>query len=174
MKTNRIATFLCSLLLVSCVLTPIEAETTSSPSTIFLVRHAEKMKTADNPDLTESGARRAEALARVLQDAGIERILSTDYKRTRQTAAPLSKQLNLPVEIYDPHELEQLVSALQADGQNQVVVGHSNTTPDVVKLLGADPGPEIDEEHEFDRLYIVTIDGDGMAKSVILRYGPSP
>jgi hypothetical protein len=52
-----------------------------------------------------------------------------------------------------------------------LIVGHSNTTPELTKLLGGDSGTEINEKGEYDRLYIVTIGKDGTVNSVILRYG---
>ena len=59
--------------------------------TIYLVRHAEKAKGKD-PVLTAQGKQRAENLAQMLQDAGVTRVYSTDYRRTQQTAAPSAKQ----------------------------------------------------------------------------------
>ena len=61
--------------------------------TIYLVRHAEKLA-GDDPSLTPEGAARAELLAETLGDAGIVRIYSTDYARTRGTAAPLAAARN--------------------------------------------------------------------------------
>jgi hypothetical protein len=51
------------------------------------------------------------------------------------------------------------------------VVGHSNTTPAAVELLGGEPGAEIDEADEYDRLYILTIATSGEVSTVVLRYG---
>ena len=58
------------------------------PLPVFLVRHAEKVDQSMDPDLSMEGYRRAGELARVLADAGIERIFSSDYVRTRETAGP--------------------------------------------------------------------------------------
>ncbi len=43
--------------------------------------------------------------------------------------------------------------------------------PELVKLLGGNPEAEIHESTEFDRLYIVSISGEGCISSVLLRYG---
>jgi hypothetical protein len=51
------------------------------------------------------------------------------------------------------------------------VVGHSDTTPELVGLLGGDPGAPIDEPTEYDRLYVVTLGPDGTVTTVLLRYG---
>lgn len=138
--------------------------------TIFLVRHAEKTKAPSDPELSEAGQQRAWALAGLLRDAGISRIYSTDYARTRDTAAPLAKVLNLEVEFYQPKELERLADQLGSQSGRQLVVGHSNTTPELVSLLGGDPGTEIQESVEYDRLYLVTLQGDQVT-TVLMRYG---
>jgi phosphohistidine phosphatase SixA len=148
---------------------------TGHATVVYLVRHAEKAsggKDGDkDPGLTEAGRARALALARTLGDAGIGAIHSTDFKRTRQTAAPLAERLGIAVRTYDWDELQALSAAMRAAGGRHLVVGHSDTTPELVGLLGGEPGPAIDEPSEYDRLYIVTIGPDGAVASVMLRYG---
>jgi broad specificity phosphatase PhoE len=63
--------------------------TATAQSTIFVVRHAEKADATKDPDLSEAGRARAEALAKALRDAKIAAIYATEFKRTQQTAAPL-------------------------------------------------------------------------------------
>ena len=76
------------------------------------------------------------------------------------------------VELYDTHNLLSLVEALKKTGGRHLVVGHSTTTPQAVKLLGGKPGSNINEEREYDRLYVVTQDRKGVTTStVLLRYG---
>jgi phosphohistidine phosphatase SixA len=145
--------------------------TAVEPVVVYLVRHAEKASGGKDPELTEAGRARAQALARTLGDAGIESIHSTDFKRTRETAAPLAHRLGVAVRIYDWDEMEALAAAMRAAGGRHLVVGHSDTTPELVGLLGGEPGPAIDEPSEYDRLYIVTIGADGAVTSVLLRYG---
>lgn len=137
--------------------------------TIYLVRHAEK-QAGDDPSLTPEGAARARLLADTLADAGIARIYSTDYARTRETAAPLADFMSLPVDFYDASDLPAFVSELNFQSGRIPVVGHSNTTPDLVGLLGGDPGAEINEAAEYDRLYVLQISG-GTVESELRRYG---
>jgi len=144
----------------------------AKPLTVFLVRHVEDFDSGNDPKLTAAGMERAEALARNLADAGIRHIHSSDYFRTRDTAAPAAARWNLKVELYDPRDLPALAAELVRSGGNHLVVGHSNTTPAMVGLLGGDPGPEIEEATEYDRLYIVTIGPDGTVSTVRMRYGP--
>jgi hypothetical protein len=58
-------------------------------SVFFLVRHAEKVDDSEDPPLSEVGHQRAQTLVSLLRDARIERIYSSDFVRTRDTAAPL-------------------------------------------------------------------------------------
>lgn len=143
----------------------------AQPVVVYLVRHAEKASADKDPELTEAGRARAQVLARTLNDAGIATIHSTDFKRTRQTAAPLAERLGIAVRTYDWDEMEALAAAMRAAGGRHLVVGHSDTTPELVGLLGGEPGPAIDEPSEYDRLYVVTIGPDGAVTSVLLRYG---
>ena len=158
------------LLLALCAALPAVGTAADEPATVFLVRHAEKVAESDDPALNEAGQERAEALAALLRDAGIEAVYSTDYARARDTATPLAALLRLELTLYDPAKLEDLAADLRRRGSRCLVVGHSNTTPDLVALLGGDPGTAMDEESEYDRLYVVTIGPGGGVSTVLLRY----
>ena len=162
---------LASWLVASALLLPMAASADLAPAVVFLVRHAEKETTGEDPALSEAGRQRSAALARVLTDAGVRAVYSTDFARTRDTAAPTAARLGAKIRIYDWEESEALARELRRPGARSLVVGHSNTTPELVGLLGGDPGPPIDEASEYDRLYIVTIGADGAVSSVLLRYG---
>jgi phosphohistidine phosphatase SixA len=137
---------------------------------VFLVRHAEKVDHSKDADLSGDGYLRAGELARTLADAGIEYIHSSDFIRTKETAKPVAELFGLEVELYDPRDLDTLADQLKASGGRHLVVGHSTTTPAMVELLGGDPGSAIEEENEYDRLYILSI-VKGEVKTVLLRYG---
>lgn len=141
------------------------------PLVVFLVRHAEKVDASADPELSESGRVRADELAKVLRSAKIEQVHSTDYIRTRKTAAPFAASLELDVSFYDPRDLEGFADQLREAGGRHLVVGHSNTTPALVELLGGEAHGPIHEPSEYDRLYIVTIDQNGSANTVLMRYG---
>lgn len=139
-------------------------------STIFLVRHAEKLLDIEDPGLSTAGEQRAQQLAVLLEDAEITAIFSTDYKRTRQTAAPLARAENLEISLYDPAKPGHLVELLKNNSGRYLVVGHSNTTSDLVSRLGGKPGSAIDEKTEYNRLYVVSLDESGKVRTVLLRY----
>ena len=141
------------------------------PLIVFLVRHAEKVKTGDDPGLSEAGLERTAVLVDTLRSAKIETVHSSDYFRTRETAMPVAARLGVEMELYDPRDLPALAEKLRGLGGRHLVVGHSNTTPAMVELLGGDPGTPIDEHGENDRLYVVTLGPDGTASTVLLRFG---
>lgn len=149
------------------------------PVAIYLVRHAEKVTgNADlrDPPLTAAGRERAKALARVLSAQPLQAIYSSDYQRTRETAVPVAAQQQVSLTLYDPRALADLAADLCHSTGVALVVGHSNTTPQLVALLGGDGGSAIDEASEFDRLYLVVRSG-GQVSSFLMRYGdavPAP
>ena len=152
----------------------LEEEDAAGTTYIFLSRHAEAVNPFEedprNPPLGPQGETRAQFLAHVLKDAGVTRVLSTDYRRTRSTAAPLALALGLEVEIYDAGKLAEVAAELRTAGGRIYVAGHSNTTPELVELLGGASGGEIDHRWEYDRLYSLVIRGDHVA-STLIRYG---
>jgi len=164
------------LLLLAGLLLPalsLGAQEPEGPSLVVLVRHAERAgPSADDPGLTELGAERARELARLLADAGITRIYASDTRRTRQTALPLARSLDLPVEIYDPRALEAFAEELLHYGGRHLVVGHSNTTDELAVYLGGSSHGEIVEAWEYDRLYLLTPKPGGGMETVLIRFGP--
>jgi broad specificity phosphatase PhoE len=136
---------------------------------VVLVRHGEKVDESGDAELNDAGRGRAGALAAILKDAGIEAVYSTDYARTRETGRPAAEAIGKPVEIYDGDGLPAFAKDLRARGGRALVVGHSDTTPELVQLLGGEPGPPIASD-EYDRLYILTLSDDGKTSTTLLRF----
>lgn len=147
---------LASLALAACASAPPDADTEPAGGVIYLVRHAETDDSTPERPLDATGQARARTLADLLADADIDRILSSDFPRTRATAAPLAERLGLAVEIYDASDLPALAERLRNSQDTVLVVGHSNTTPELVVLLGGeDLGPIAESDHE--RVYRVDL-----------------
>jgi len=169
---SRVIFFLAVVLLpVSLVPPQIRAQ---ERPIIFLVRHAERaddgaMTGQEDPPLSEAGFSRARMLAKLLKDAGIDHVYSSDFIRTRETAAPTAEEAGVEIEIYDHRDAEGFARELLATPGRHLVVGHSNSTPALVAALGGDPHGEI-EHLEYDRLYLVTARPDGV-DTVLLRFG---
>ena len=176
MRTLRLAAPVILFVVLAGLCAPRLHAQSHEAAVVYLVRHAEAVAPelrADpkNPHLSETGRMRAEHLAYVLGDAGLTKILSTDFHRTRETARPLAEKLGLDVGSYDPYDLPGFAEALRGMRGRILVAGHSNTTPKLVALLGGDPGPPIDEKTEYDRLYVVVLGADGGVTTTLLRYG---
>lgn len=127
---------------------------------LYLVRHAEKLADdGDDPGLTDAGRRRSEQLAEWLADKGITDIWSSDYRRSRDTAAPLASMQDSSLKLYDPHDLPALAVDLRESRHNALVVGHSNTTPDLARLLCVCFIRDMDDS-DYDQLIVVTVSGE--------------
>lgn len=127
-------------------------------TTIYLIRHAEKAVATGDPDLSEAGKARAAQWAEWLGDKNIAAIYSTPYKRTQQTAQPLTQKTNLQVITYNPSEADLKTMAARHNGQSIVIVGHSNTIPMYVnRLIGENKYPDIDEA-EYGSIFIITLE----------------
>jgi broad specificity phosphatase PhoE len=152
----------------------------ASDQVILLVRHAEKAATpaaqpgsttmmADDPPLSAAGQARAAKLAALLASAGVKHIFTTEFRRTRETAAPLAGRLKLtPVmsAAKDPAPLLEQVRRLK---DNVLIVGHSNTIPDLLKRLGIKDEIAIPDA-EYDNLFIVVRPVTGDPTLIRLRY----
>jgi phosphohistidine phosphatase SixA len=155
--------------LASAILLLAAVSSASADSVVVLVRHGEKVDESSDAQLSDVGRSRARALAALLEDAGVEAVYSTDTARTRDTARPTAESLKKPVEIYDADRLEAFSKELRAKGGRALVIGHSNTTPELVQLLGGDPGAPIAND-EYDRIYVLTLSADGRVSTLVLRF----
>ena len=144
--------------------------------TVILSRHAEKAATpTKDPPLTEAGKKRADLLASMLADSGVDAIYVTEFQRTQQTAAPLSERVHVkPTVVSDTH---QIIEAIRARKNGVVVVvGHSNTLPEIIAGLG---GPTVKiTDPEYKNLFVLTV-GESQSSLLRLHYGdampvPSP
>jgi phosphohistidine phosphatase SixA len=171
---------LVSLLAVSLA----TAQEDFKPVTVFLVRHAEREdEPRQDPPLKKEGVARSQELAKLLGAAGIKTIITSQFARTKQTGEPLATKLNLtpvsislrsnpnnPRLIAEESTTEVVNKILERSGESVLLVGHSNSVPDVIKMLGGDTVPTIDER-QFNNLFIVTVYAKGKAKVVHLKYG---
>ncbi|MDG2288354.1 MAG: phosphoglycerate mutase family protein [Woeseiaceae bacterium] len=147
-------------------------------TTVIFVRHAEKaLVPADNPGLSEAGKVRAAELARQLVAAdvvaGVDAIYSTSYRHTEETVLPVATALNIPIRYYNVSNTKSIMDDIVKahKGKIVLVVGHSNTVPEMIGNMGASKNvPEIDDS-EYDNIYVVSIPWFGKTKTIRLRYG---
>ena len=184
MKINRRILILFSLLVCATLFQQAFAQDDFKPKTVFLIRHAEKEdEPRQDPPLKQVGVARSRELARVLSGAGIKAIYTSQFKRTKQTAEPLAAKLGLTATtitlkpnlsdlrlIAEESTAETVNKILSAPGENVLVIGHSNWIPDVIKMLGGDVVPTIDER-KFDDLFVVTVYAKGKARVTQVKFG---
>jgi len=165
----------------SLVLAGILAVTWTVPAAaqraVLVVRHAEKVSELDQK-LSEAGHARAARLARMLSDSGISAIYATDTERARDTAAPLAQKLGVKITTYDTGakmsgavDARPFVATLRRDHGSDVVlvVGHSNTIPDLLAALGCAEKITLGAD-EYDDIYVVVPKANGAATLVRLKY----
>lgn len=173
----RILLYLLTCSLAGCAITPGSGDSYN----LYLVRHAEKQADGSrDPSLTEVGKQRAQQLANWFQDKDIRDIWSSDYIRTRNTAGPSLSRLGLSglgfsgpgheLRIYDPDELVSLSVTLLQIQHNAIIVGHSNTTPELARLLCQCVIDDMDDS-EYDRLIVISVVG-GETQVKTLRQDP--
>ena len=157
-----------------CLVFLLCAGSASAQTTVILVRHAEKADApANDPPLTEIGRQRAARLADFLKDAKVSVVYSTPLARARETAAPLVDALKLKLVETPPtaQYAQQTADRIKKEnaGQTVFVVGHSNTTPALIKALTGIDVPAIPDP-EYSNLYVVTIAADGKTGVIRAKY----
>jgi phosphohistidine phosphatase SixA len=162
------------LVLVAAVVYWNSATTT----TIVVIRHAEKqIGTIDDAPLSPQGEQRATRLAQMFGDSEsfgrVKQIYVTDTRRAQQTAAGLAQRLGLkPVVVEGKASASDIASRVMRENRGglAIVIGHSNTVPQIVKELSdAHEVPAIGDE-EFDTMYVVPVPTIGKASVLRMKY----
>ena len=148
-----------------------------STTTIMIVTHAEVEVGVENPGLSPAGRIRANELLRVLGDVdvtgGLDAVFATRWRRTQETAEPLSYLLNKPLQIINAAELEKVYELLQEDYKGKVVllvVDPEDVQPLVAKFEGSDDLTPI-ANREHDSIYILSVPWFGKERTLQLHYG---
>jgi broad specificity phosphatase PhoE len=149
---------------------------------VYLVRHAEKAGDA----LSATGRAQAARLAGLLKDSGVTFIYTTQFERTRQTAAPLKSlleakgsavetlSLDLPASVLDHSDDPDLLASYgrsvvktireKSPGEIVLIVSHDATIPAILQALGHEPKVTI-QPTEFDRLFQIVPRAAGDARA---------
>lgn len=143
---------------------PPDAQEDQRETLVIAVRHAEQSSAPVDPSLSAAGQLRAQALVSVLEHTGITGIYSTQFLRTQQTVAPLAAATGTVVTLrpIDASNTAKYAVDLAAEirdlhrSEAVLVVGHSNTIPELVNVLSGVTVPPIIES-EYDRIYMITL-----------------
>lgn len=153
-------TFLCALAaaaLASCATAP-----GPQPDAFYVVRHFEKLDGPD-PGLSAAGQDNAARLADLLAASSPAAIYVSTTRRARESAAPLAARLGLTPREYDPRDTSGLVARVRAERASVLVVGHSNTVPDIVAGLGATRPADL-SERDYGDVWVITRSSGATAK----------
>lgn len=171
------ASFLSAALLATlagCAGAPVApAQSAAHPAARYIVvRHAEKVGDGSrDPELAPAGRERAQRLAARLREEPLRAVYVTEFRRTLQTAEPTAREHGLTPLVYDAKrpaaEFAAQLRRERGDGAT-LVVGHSNTAPDIAAALCACTVEPM-AETEYDRRMIVDIDAQGRATLRIER-----
>jgi broad specificity phosphatase PhoE len=123
----------------------------------------------EDPPLSAAGEQRAVRLADMLAASGVKHIFTTEYKRTRQTAAPLAERLKLTPVMSAAADPDPLIAQVKRAQGNVLIVGHSNTVPDLLKKLGVTDAVAIGD-NDYDNLFVVVRNAAGKVTLVRLKY----
>lgn len=140
--------------------------------TIILVRHAEKVDAVStDPELSDAGRARALALMRRIKKYRPGAVYSTDFKRTRDTAAPIAEKRKKPVQIYDARQPAELINRIMASRTKRfVIVGHSNTIPGLVNLIVKKELFRNLDDFEYGTIWLIRIRKGLVQKVEVLGY----
>ena len=131
-----------------------------APPATYVIRHLNTPAGERDPDLLPEGRQAAALLVGwfARERARPAAIYVSDYKRSRQTAAPLAASLGLAPIVYDPADTPGLIARVRAGPAPALIVGHSNTVPDIVEQLGGTRPAALVHE-DFGDIWRVGADG---------------
>ena len=139
---------------------------------IIIVRHAEKADDGTkNPPLSPEGLQRAERLSIIFSDLNISKLYATPYLRTNQTLTPLSLKFKIPIDSYDPSDVDFAKNLVQKNkGKTIVIAGHSNSSPTLVnRLIQSEKYQKLDES-VFNKIWMLTFENDRLIDCIQLNY----
>lgn len=140
-------------------------------TTVIIMRHAEKQNSKDpDPNLSEAGKQRALKIARLFKDVPVTHLLSTPFKRTRETLEQLAEEKGMAIEVFDPAKPEEFMDMIRsAKGQTLVFAGHSNTAPEWVNLILGEKKYDALKEDDYGKIWIITVAMDRVASCLQLN-----
>jgi phosphohistidine phosphatase SixA len=133
---------------------------------IFVMRHLQKAADAQDPGLTPQGQACAQQLARFLAGQDIAAVYASTTRRAQETAAPLAAARGLAASPYAPADTAEVAARARAETGSVLIVGHSNTVPDIVERVGGTRPAAIDESRYGDVWRVSRSSGATLAMTV--------
>jgi|TARA_B110000263_G_scaffold94278_1_gene82465 broad specificity phosphatase PhoE len=147
-------------------------------TTVLITTHTEtESDLQSNPGLTDAGTKRAISLQKMLLSidvvAGVNTIFATPLRATQETAEPISRSLNVPINIVDPKGVEELIEEIMDNHKGKIIliVTHSEVLPQLIAGFQGSKKIQSASLQNLDQLFVVTVPWFGKVKTLQLRYG---
>ena len=147
-------------------------------TTVIITTHAElETDLSSNSGLSSQGMERANSLASALSSvdvvSGVDAIYATSYRATQETAQPISRLLDLPINIVDQDIAENFIESIKNDhpGQIVLIISHPENLSKLVVELQGSKNINLDSLNGNDQIFIVTVPWFGKVKTLQLTYG---
>ena len=149
-----------------------------STTTVILTTHADIDSSAEvNPGLNQLGFERANSLQKILESidvvAGVDAIYATQLRATQETAEPVSKSLNLKINLIDVTNVKGLIKIIMDKHKGKIVliVTHPDALPKLVVELQGSKKIEPITLAGNNKIFIVSVPWFGKVKTLQLKYG---
>ena len=146
-------------------------------TTVLLTTHTQiNSDLKSNSGLNKEGIKRADKLQEMLQSidiiTGLDAIYATPLRATQETAEPLSRSLNIPVNIIEAQDVDGLIDIIMSKHKGKIilVVTHPDTLLKlVIELQGS---KKIDQKtvDELNKVFVVSVPWFGKVKTLQLQY----
>jgi broad specificity phosphatase PhoE len=105
--------------------------------------------------------------------AGVNTIFATPLRATQETAEPISRSLNVPINIVDPKGVEELIEEIMDNHKGKIIliVTHPEVLPQLIAGFQGSKKIESASLQDLDQLFVVTVPWFGKVKTLQLRYG---
>ncbi len=155
---------------------PGEAVSKNLPVTqIYFIRHADKESDgSDNPHLSEKGVQRATYWGKFFQYIRFDDIYTTDFHRNIETASLVSKDKGVKIHHYSPLSFDIIEHVEQNRGKTMLIIGHSNTIPDLINRLVTDVQYDPMSHKNYNLIYKVQVASDGNITSNLFHLEFTP
>lgn len=126
------------------VLVALTAGAAAAPSPprpdYYVMRHLHKITVGEDPGLNNVGKVYARRLAgQLTRFPNVRRptaIYVSRTKRAQETAGPLAQRFNIQLKLYEAMDIDGLIARVKLEPGPVLIVGHSNTVPEIVERLG--------------------------------------
>ncbi|HEU0135539.1 MAG TPA: phosphoglycerate mutase family protein, partial [Allosphingosinicella sp.] len=119
--------------LAACETTP----TTPQGPSYYVMRHLQKAE-GEDPPLSEAGRANARRLIGFFAAERPRVAYVSTTRRAFETAQPAARKLRIKIRRYDPADTDGLIARAVAERGPVLIVGHSNTVPEIVARLGGE------------------------------------